>query len=182
MSLWTQSYKTIHFENSPFVSCSGFIKMHRTCWRWVFLPRWWDHSSSDNIWFQWLSVFPIVYIEWFLRIYWGSEKMLPRWRSSKEFACQCRRHRRCGFSPWVGNIPWNRKCQSISVFLPGQFHWQRGLAGYSPWGRKESDMTECTHRQTEKMLTSEAIGMASRSLNCNAENFILIIWLGHLGN
>ena len=142
MSLWTQSYKTIHFENSPSVSCSGFIKMHRTCWRWVFLPRWWDHSSSDNIWFQWLSVFPIVYIEWFLRIYWGSEKMLPRWRSSKEFACQCRRHRRCGFSPWVGNIPWNRKCQSISVFLPGQFHWQRGLAGYSPWGRKESDTTE----------------------------------------
>ena len=28
------------------------------------------------------------------------------------------------------------------VFLPGEFHGQRSLAGYSPWGRKESGMTE----------------------------------------
>ena len=32
--------------------------------------------------------------------------------------------------------------QPTPVFLPGEFHGQRGLAGYSPWGRKESDMTE----------------------------------------
>ena len=29
-----------------------------------------------------------------------------------------------------------------SIFLPGEFHGQRSLAGYSPWGHKESDMTE----------------------------------------
>ena len=29
-----------------------------------------------------------------------------------------------------------------SVFLPGESHEQRSLEGYSPWGRKESDMTE----------------------------------------
>ena len=28
------------------------------------------------------------------------------------------------------------------VFLPGEFHGQRSLAGYSPSGCKESDMTE----------------------------------------
>ena len=28
------------------------------------------------------------------------------------------------------------------VFLPGEFPEQRNLAGYRPWGRKESDMTE----------------------------------------
>ena len=28
------------------------------------------------------------------------------------------------------------------IFLPGEFHGQRNLAGYSPWGCKESDMTE----------------------------------------
>ena len=28
------------------------------------------------------------------------------------------------------------------LFLPGEFHGQRRLAGYSPWGHKESDMTE----------------------------------------
>ena len=38
--------------------------------------------------------------------------------------------------------PWRRKWQSTPVFLPGEFHRQRSLAGYSPWGRKESDMTK----------------------------------------
>ena len=32
--------------------------------------------------------------------------------------------------------------QPTPVFLPGEFHGQRGLAGYSPWGHKELDMTE----------------------------------------
>ena len=32
-------------------------------------------------------------------------------------------------------------------FLPGESHGQRSLAGYSPWGHKESDMTEVTARR-----------------------------------
>ena len=32
--------------------------------------------------------------------------------------------------------------QPTPVFMPGEFHGQRSLAGYSPWGHKESDMTE----------------------------------------
>ena len=32
--------------------------------------------------------------------------------------------------------------QPTPVFLPGKFHGQKSLAGYSPWGHKESDMTE----------------------------------------
>ena len=44
--------------------------------------------------------------------------------------------------PWVGKIPWRREWQSTPVFLPGEFHGQRSLAGYSPWGCKEQDMTE----------------------------------------
>ena len=35
-----------------------------------------------------------------------------------------------------------RKWQPTLVFLPGEFHGQRSLAGYSPWGCKESDTTE----------------------------------------
>ena len=41
-----------------------------------------------------------------------------------------------------GKIPWRRAWQPIPVFLPGPSHGQRSLVGYSPWGRKESDMTE----------------------------------------
>ena len=44
--------------------------------------------------------------------------------------------------PWVGQISWSREWQPTPVFLPGEFHGQRRLAGYSPWGRKESDTTE----------------------------------------
>ena len=49
--------------------------------------------------------------------------------------------RRPGFDPWVGKIPWRRKWQPSPVFLPGESHGQRSLAGYSPWGHKESDAT-----------------------------------------
>ena len=39
-------------------------------------------------------------------------------------------------------IPWRRKWQPFPVFLPGEFHGQRSLVGYSPWGCKESDRTQ----------------------------------------
>ena len=60
----------------------------------------------------------------------------------QESTCQWRRCRRCGLGPWVGKIPWRRAWQPTTVFLPGEFYRQRSLAGYNPWGHKESDMTE----------------------------------------
>ena len=56
-----------------------------------------------------------------------------------------RRHKRLGFNPWVGKIPWRRARQPTPVFLPGEFHGQRSLADYSPWHHKELDTTEHTH-------------------------------------
>ena len=50
-----------------------------------------------------------------------------------------------GFDLQVGMIPWRRKRQPTPVFLPGKFQGQSGLVGYSPWGRKELDTTECIH-------------------------------------
>ena len=41
-----------------------------------------------------------------------------------------------------GKIPWRRVRQPTPVFLPGDSHGQRSLAGYSPQGRKGLDMTE----------------------------------------
>ena len=64
---------------------------------------------------------------------------LPGLHSGKESACWCRRHKRCGFSPWVRKIPWSRKWQPTPLFLPGEFHGQRSLVSYSPWGCKELD-------------------------------------------
>ena len=59
-----------------------------------------------------------------------------------ESACQCRRHKRCGFAPWVGKILWSKKWHPAPVFLPGKFHGQRSLVGYRLWGHKELDTTE----------------------------------------
>ena len=48
------------------------------------------------------------------------------------------------FDPWVGKIPWRRKWQPTPVFLLGESYGQRSLAGYSPWGCKESDTPRAT--------------------------------------
>ena len=79
---------------------------------------------------------------------------LPRWHNHKESACQCRRCKRHGFDPWVGKIPWSRKWQPTLVFLPGKFHGQRNLVGYSLWGHKESDTPEwlSTHTHIDHIL------------------------------
>ena len=60
----------------------------------------------------------------------------------KESACQCRRHGKCEFDPWVRKIPWRREWQPTPVFLPGKSHGETSVEGYSPKGHKETDMTE----------------------------------------
>ena len=49
-----------------------------------------------------------------------------------------------GSIPGSGRSP-GRKWQPTPVLLPGKFHGQRSLVGYSPWGRKESATTEQLH-------------------------------------
>ena len=55
------------------------------------------------------------------------------------------------FDPWIGKIPWRRQGQPTPVFLPGKLHGQRSLGGYSPRGCKQLDMTEHTHKHTQRM-------------------------------
>ena len=76
-----------------------------------------------------------------LPLCWG----FPGGASGKDPAYRCRRCKRSRLDPWVRKIPWRRAWPPTPVFLPGESHGQRSLAGYSPWGRKELDMTEATH-------------------------------------
>ena len=57
-----------------------------------------------------------------------------------------------GVQSLVRKIPWRRKWQPTPVFLPGESHGQGSLAGYSLWGRKESDTTEQVSTQLEHKL------------------------------
>ena len=83
-----------------------------------------------------------------------TQNRLPRWVSGDESICQCRTRRKCRCDPWVGKVPWRRQWQPTAVFLPGESHGQRSLAGYSPWGCKESDRTEVTqHTSTHSEQT-----------------------------
>ena len=72
-------------------------------WFWVVSQLW-----------SWLRCVPIKH-------------RIPRWLSGKESACQCRRHRRWGFKPWVGKNPWRRKWQHVPVSMPGKSQGQRRL-------------------------------------------------------
>ena len=71
--------------------------------------------------------------------YWG----FPGGTSGKEPAC----HKKCGCNPWAGKIPWRKAWawQPTPVFLPGESHGQRGLAGCGRWGHPESGTTESAH-------------------------------------
>ena len=80
------------------------------------------------------------YLKKFL-FYW----VFPGGASGKESAYQCWRRKRCRFHPLVRRIPWRRKWEPAPVSLPGKCLGQRSLMGYSPWGHKGLDMTECTH-------------------------------------
>ena len=108
-----------HFQCSFWITCqvlvSGQCCLHRTNQK-VFI--------SERI---------SVRVELFLHYILG----FPGDSDSKETA-----RKRPGFHPWVRKIPWSREWQPAPVFLPGEFHGQRSLAGHSPWGHKELDRTE----------------------------------------
>ena len=100
----------------------------KACHQQLFIRSWVKSLIEVRSWFSFplnLNIHVISYLRWWL---W-------RWRVH----LQCRRP---GFNPWVRKIPWRRKWQPTPVFLPGKSHGQRSLAGYSPWGRKESDTIE----------------------------------------
>ena len=71
-----------------------------------------------------------------------------RGASAEGPTCQCRRHNRLGFDPWVGKIPWKRAGQPTPIFLPGESHGQGSLVGSSPRGN-ELDTTEVPKLETK---------------------------------
>ena len=117
----------------------------------------WGNFINSNI--QWMSVSYLRYINfsrpkgvWVLNYClcaWDKTPLfgeigikLLLWTSlvapCKESTCQCRRH---GFDPWSNKTHLRRKLQYTPVLLPGEFHGQSNLVGYSPWSCKELEVT-----------------------------------------
>ena len=73
--------------------------------------------------------------------------------------------------PWVRKIPWREERQPTPGLLPGKSHGQRSLAGCSPWGRRELDMTE-------RLSTAQHCTFLPSSSSCrqpNVSGFVYIL-------
>ena len=66
-------------------------------------------------------------------------KGFPGGSDGKESACNAEDP---GSVPGSGRFLWRREWQPTPIFLPREYHGQRSLVSYSPWGRIESDVTE----------------------------------------
>ena len=94
---------------------------------------------------------------------------------------QCGRLR---FDPWIRKIPWRREWQPTPIFFLGEFHGQRSLESYSPWGLRESDTTKwLTHMSEMEYLFFNVCkgfpcGSADKESACSAGDLGLIPGLG----
>ena len=77
----------------------------------------------------------------------------------KESVCQCTRHKRRGFDPWVGKMPWRRNWQPTPVFLPGKSMdrgaWQAVVHGVTKSRTQLSNWAH-THGRVVKFMETES--------------------------
>ena len=143
-----ESLKCVWFRKSPSVPFL-IILIIRSIWTFLFVTGreiscfyWSGLCLKEHSW--WVSqhwhcsrkLLGLSQLSWPHKIGFCERKTLAyehgRGASGKEPTCPWRRHKRPGFDPWVGKIPWRRAWQPTPVFFPGESHGQRSLAGYGP--------------------------------------------------
>ena len=94
-----------------------------------------SQSPEDNTQISWNRFQVVPVLTW---------DLVPLLLASqvKNLGILCLQRRRCRLDPWVGKILWRREWEPTPIFLPEESHGQESLAGYSPRGCKESDLTE----------------------------------------
>ena len=131
------------------------ISQHGAYWycdeTWVWGFRWaWLALVSRHLYTEQyqLQLAQATVVAFLLKVLsWASQVAhpgLPRWRSGKESTCQAGDARDARLIPGSGRSVGEGNGQPTLVLLPGKFHGQRSLVGYSSWGCKELDTTEHT--------------------------------------
>ena len=77
-----------------------------------------------------------------------------------------RRHKRHSFDIWVRKVPWRRAWQPTPVFLPGEYHGWRSLAGYCPWGS-----------QSQTRLKRLSVHAHNVSIRTGTQQSLLVGWM-----
>ena len=156
----------------------GVLVVSHCCLNWHFLD-----DIQCGVSFVRLSGLFWNHAVYFLLLSVQSSLCFPGGATGEEPFCQCRRHKRLGFDPWVRKIPWRRASQPTPVFLPGGSHGQRSLVGYIPWGHKESDTTErtyCTHTHIIQMVDYLKIGkpvnLTHKLLSLTKQKLLLLLF------
>ena len=93
-----------------------------------------------------LSIYIYIYVSWVGKISWRRDRLptpvflgFPGGSDNKESACNVRD---LGLISGLGKSPGGVHGNSLQYFCLENPHGKKSLAGYSPWGHKESDMTE----------------------------------------
>ena len=97
---------------------------------------------TSPLWFQflghlcWNTYLPLYYDTEYFHYSTGPSQVAlvvkkKNKTNKKKTYWQCRRHKRHGFYPWIGKIPWRRKWQPTPVFLSGESRGQTSLVGDS---------------------------------------------------
>ena len=95
----------------------------------------------------------------------------------KKSSCQCRRHKRLEFDPWVRKIPWSRKWQPTPVFLAWKIPWTEEPGGPQSMGCKQPDLTEHACRHIHVSILPQT-SLPSR-LPHNIEHSCMCYTVGH---
>ena len=101
--------------------------------------------------------------------------------SGKEPTCQCRRSKR-HLPNRLGRFPWSRKWQPTPVILPGKFHGQKSLMGYTVHGvtnrHNWAYIHACTHMgcTDQGHATTKYTGLHLSSFYCDEKSNSRLIW------
>ena len=106
-------------------------------WReiWLYLNKKYHFYMMRKQWILFLSVLQnhsMLKVMIYHNLYWAKLNLgLLWWLSGKESACSVRDP---GLIHGLRRFRWRRAWQLTPIFLSGEFHGQKSLAGYSPWG------------------------------------------------
>ena len=127
---------------TEFLSCPDQLRYYKKYHKLVDL---WFRSPRQRCWHTQCLIGACFFVHRYspspcVFTYWkGLGNSLGFPGGSDDRVClQCRRPR---FDPWVRKISWRKEWLPTPVFLPGESHGQRNLAGYTPWSCTESDTT-----------------------------------------